>query len=124
MFRGASRRRNKYNRTKVELDGITFDSKLEAAVYQKLKADPGILDVYTQEKVYLTKAQILCKIDFMAVLKTGEVYFVEAKGKSLPVWNIKKRLWKCYGPARLEVYKGSYLNPKLEEIIEPKVEFE
>ena len=108
---------HKYNAKKVEFDGIVFDSKLEAALYVKLKNDPKVKLLTLQEKVYLTEARIMAKIDFKCEMQDGSTKYVEAKGMDTPVWNIKKRLWAKYGAGTLEIYKGSYKNPKLDKII-------
>ena len=113
-------KKNKYNRVKATLDGITFDSKLEAVVYLILKQDPTIKTIETQSKVYLTKAKILAKIDFKVETAEGLTKYVEAKGMNLATWNIKKRLWRHYGPETLEIYRGTHNKPYLAETIYPK----
>lgn len=58
-----------------------------------------------QPKVYMTDARILYKPDFKCFdSKEGISFYVEAKGFETAVWKIKKRLWREYGPARLEIY--------------------
>lgn len=119
MFRRKGRR-NKLGAKKVTVDGHKFPSKLEAAVYVMLKRkfDSGLLlGIELQDKVYLTDAKILFKPDFKVTALDGTFFWVEAKGMELPVYAIKKRLWKVYGPGDLHVYKGSYTNPKLSEVV-------
>lgn len=127
MFMGFNnrRRKNYLGATKVVVDGHKFPSKLEAAVYLMLKRkfDDGLLlAIELQDKVYLTDAKILFKPDFRVTALDGSHYWVEAKGKVLPVFGIKKRLWKCYGPGDLHIYKGSYTKPKLDEIVKGPVQ--
>lgn len=113
----------KYGAKKQELDGHSFASKLEASVYQMLKlreraGEIKILQV--QDHVYLTRARIQYIPDFRCLdLATGEEFFVEAKGFEAPTWPLKKKLWKHYGPKKLEVWKGTYLRPVLDEVIIP-----
>ena len=52
-------------------------------------------------------------------LKTGEIYFIEAKGFETDKWPKVKRAWKRAGPGRLEIYKGKYQSPQLAETIIP-----
>jgi hypothetical protein len=101
-------------------------SKLEAAVHRIL-LDKEVLglarDIKQQVQVHLTRAEILYKPDFSYFdNETNQTAFVEAKGFATAVWAIKKRLWKHYGPGRLEIYTGSYKYPKLTEIIIPRME--
>ena len=53
------------------------------------------------------------------MFKNGTVEWVEAKGKALPTWNIKKRLWKHYGPGPLQVWKGTYTRVYQDEYVVP-----
>ena len=90
--------KTKYGNKKTEVDGIKFDSKAEAVQYQKYKLlekchDFKILEL--QPKVYLSAARILYKPDFK-VQECGEVYYVDVKGFSTAVFNLKKRLWEAY----------------------------
>ena len=90
-------------RIKTIVDGITFDSRLEASYYSFLKmCKIEILDM--QPKIYLSRAKILYKPDFEIVDKTtGEVVWVDTKGFSTPISNIKMRLWKRYGNGTLRI---------------------
>ena len=89
------------------MDGHSFASKLEAAVYQLLmfrERAGEIKIVQLQSRVYLTDSRILYIPDFQCLnLKAENVFFVEAKGFETPDWKIKKRLWEHYGPAPLEI---------------------
>lgn len=113
----------KYNSERVYLDGRSFASKLEAAIYGHLKilcAAGELADLRCQPHVFLTKARIEMIPDFSVTdLKLGETVFVEAKGFETSDWRIKRRLWTVYGPARLRVYKGSAKYFKIAEEIIP-----
>lgn len=87
---------SKYNAQKTEVDGIKFDSKFEASVYLKLKSIEGLEIKKKQDKIYLSKANILFKPDFLCRY-SGVFFFVEAKGMPTPSFQIKKRLFKAYG---------------------------
>lgn len=113
--------RNKYNRTKVTWKGRSFDSKLEAAVaviLQDMENKGDISDLQYQAEVKLTRAGITYKPDFR-FMRDGVQWFAEAKGFDSPTWPIKKRLWKHYGPAPLEIWKGTYQRPVLKEVVNP-----
>lgn len=115
---------HKYRAKRVNYDGQNFASKLEASVYQllKLREKAGEIEILaSQETVYLTAARIAYKPDFTIRDKvTDLLVYVEAKGLSTPVWAIKKRLWEHYGAANLEIWKGKYNRPYLDEVIVPK----
>lgn len=105
-------------------------SKLEKAVGEKLhllQIAGEIRDLREQVRV-----KICCKgecssdmcihsiVDFSAIdNKTGEEFFVEAKGMDLPVWRLKRRLWLHNGSGKLQIWKGSYKHCYLDEEIAP-----
>ena len=118
------KKKHKYGAKKVEQAGYSFGSKLEAAVFNMLhilQLSGAIKHIQVQDSVYLTEAEILYKPDFKITKPDGTFYWVEAKGFKTPVWGIKKRLWKVYGPGELHIYEGSHTNPKLEETLKPKM---
>jgi hypothetical protein len=115
--------KNKYGNIKISRAGMSFASKLEAAVYNilclRMKADE-ISSIQCQDTVYLTDARIIYKPDFKCTRPDGTVFWAEAKGFKTAEWVIKKRLWAHYGPGLLEIWEGSHAYPKLTETIIPK----
>jgi hypothetical protein len=105
-----------------------FPSKLESAVYDLLvllERSGEISDIRRQEVVQLSNAKINYKTDFSYVeTATGTKVWVEAKGFEQDVWKLKKKLWAAYGPGKLQIYKGSYIRPTLDEEIIPTNERE
>lgn len=118
--------RPKYGNKKVELDGRSFASQAEAALYVEIKnrEKAGEIEfLQCQDHIYLTDARILYIADFKVKdLKTGEIVWMEMKGLEMPSWRIKRRLWKSYGPGTLLVYKMSADRPFLYETLQPKQE--
>ena len=117
----------KIGNEKVSLDGHSFGSKLEAAVYQLLKfrmKAGEIQSIQVQDHIYLTDARIGYIPDFKCTAPDGSVFWVEAKGYANDRWPIKKKLWKFYGPGPLEIWMGNHKNPTLTETIIPKKERE
>lgn len=114
----------KYRNQKIEHDGRSFASKLEAAVYQilKLREKAREIDIVNhQDHVYLTKSRIHYIPDFRIFdYKLNDFAWVEAKGFETTDWRIKKNLWSFYGPGRLEIYRGSDKKPFLDETIDIK----
>lgn len=112
--------RNKYGAVKKTVDGITFDSTLEADFYIYIKQMPiKILEL--QPRIYLTKAKILYKPDFL-LEDNGHRYYVDVKGMETPVFKIKKRLWKAYIKNELHIVKRSGKRFKTSEIINVKTQ--
>jgi hypothetical protein len=70
----APKRKSKYNAVKTKLDGHTFDSKLEAAFYEYLKADPSVVHIDVHP-VFTLAEGIRYRADFCAWFISGqEVY--------------------------------------------------
>lgn len=80
-------------------------------------------DLRKQDPVIMTKAKIKYVVDFSAYdLKLNQRVYFEMKGFETQVWRLKRRLWKHYGPGRLEVWKKNNSGIYLHEVIEPKLE--
>lgn len=109
----------KYRNQKVELDGRSFASKLEASVYTMLKG-MGFEILQCQDHVYLTDARILYVPDFKIRDDRGTIAHAEAKGLETPTWRIKRRLWEHYGPNELLIFMGNHKKPYLHETIKIK----
>jgi len=116
---GGGRIRGKFGAKRTEVHGRSFASKLEAAVYMilLLREKAGeISDIECQVQVALSAAGIIYKPDFRFETPAGPV-FAEAKGFDTPEWRLKLRLWKAYGPAPLEIWRGSATKPVLTETV-------
>lgn len=114
----------KYNNKKVECDGYSFASKLEASVYSILKNRENLGEikiVQVQDHIYLSDARITYVPDFKCLdVKSGDNFWVEAKGFQGPRWPTIKKMWKVFGPGKLEIYRGNYKRPFLDKIIVPE----
>jgi len=99
-----------------------FTSKGEHDCYQmlKLREKAGeITDIECQVTSELT-AGITHKTDFKVWDRTiHEFVFIEFKGFEDHRWLLIKKLWKVYGPGRLQIYKGKGLRMILVEEIIP-----
>jgi len=115
------KRQHKYNDQRTMVDGKAFPSKLEAAVYAFLKLEEKqgrITKLECQPTVFLTDAEISYKPDFKFE-REGQVVFGEAKGTEGDRFRLIKKLWKWYGPAPLEIYKGTAKRIALAKTIIP-----
>lgn len=52
-------------------------------------------------------------------VKSEEIYWIEAKGFADKRWARNKRLWKRFGPGRLEIYGGTWRGLTLDLVIIP-----
>jgi len=110
-FGKKKKRGNKYGSKPSTYKGRSFASGLERAMFEMLdlrQAAGELRDLKGETSVYLTDSRILYKPDATAfdIVLNQQVWY-EAKGFKTPSWGIKCRLWKDYGPGRLEIYEGS-----------------
>lgn len=126
-FKKSFNKATKYGEIKSERPGgLVFASKLEGAVYDHLwlREKAGeIKIIQCQKHVKLTRAEIVCIPDFYVLdILSGEPFFVEAKGCESERWLIVRKLWRKYGPGKLEIFKGTYKKIYLAETIIPDLE--
>lgn len=103
-----------------------YGSKLESAVGEilLLRESAGLIkEIKRQQTVVLQdgprEMRITWRVDFSFFnLKTNETEYAEAKGFETSDYKLKLKIWRKSPPAALEIYKGSYQNPKLVERIE------
>lgn len=115
----------KYGNKKVEHAGHWFDSKLEKALFDllSLREKAGEISNLTHQPgtVFLSDARIQYRPDFRFTnCQTGEVEYAESKGFQDQKWPLKKKLWKAYGPGKLEIWMGSATRLTLVETLNPK----
>lgn len=90
--------RMKYRNVKTVIDGITFDSKKEAAYYRKRQAllksgDIVKLEMQVRYDFVINGVKLgFYKADFRETWSSGTVVVVDVKGFKTPVFNLKKKL--------------------------------
>lgn len=120
---------HKFKAVRTRVNGINFASRLEAAVYSLLllrEKAKEIKDIKCQYVVLLRDKCEHCgaeavswRVDFAFTdVKTGKLCYAEAKGIEDDTYRKKKKLWKAKPLGTLEIWRGSYQNPKLFEVIE------
>lgn len=87
------------NATKIELDGISFRSKLEAFTYKALK-EAGIHTEYEQHRYELLpkfkyKEQTIRAITYLPDF-VGKDFVIECKGFANDAWANREKLFKYY----------------------------
>ena len=117
------KRGGKYGANKVERFGIRFDSMLERSVHDllRIRERAGEISIEKiQDRIKLASTGIVSIPDFRVRDRiTGERFHVEAKGFETDRWKIIKKLWPFFGPGKIEVWGGSHLRPRLQEVIHP-----
>src|SRR5574343_598301 len=103
------KRGNKYGAAKTTVNGITFDSRAEAAFYEYLLPlqKIGRIEKIELQKTFTLYAGIKYIADFVVTTKDGPIRYIDVKGVETPVFKLKRKLFeKDVGP--LEVVKASY----------------
>jgi len=119
-----SNTKKKYRNVFVEQSGHKFASKTEAAYYAELqlRERAGILKIKElQPAIKMTRAQIKYVADF-AIEENGREVWIDVKGFSNAVFNLKKRLYKKYGEHNLRIIKKTRFGFEIEEEITPDIE--
>ena len=95
---------SKYHAVKTDVDGITFDSKKEAARYEYLKTleRAGVISDLKLQPRYLLQEPFVCdgkkerKIEYVADFEyhqDGEIIVEDVKGKKTDVYLLKRKLF-------------------------------
>jgi len=92
------KRTHKYNATKVEIDGIKFDSKLESKVYEIFRdrgLTPELQTTFEIQESFRDGSKLIRAINYKAdfvINYNGTQYVVDAKGMLLPEAKLKYKL--------------------------------
>jgi hypothetical protein len=98
----------KYNNKKTIVDGITFDSKKEAARYTELKRQEaaGEIKELTLQPVYRIEVDGVKICDYRGdfrYVRNGESVLEDVKGVLTPIYRLKRKLvYAKYGIKILE----------------------
>jgi hypothetical protein len=109
--RPLKRKPSKYYNKKETIDGITFDSKKEAAYYQELKLRhqaKDIMDYKLQPEFELQPAlkardgkkhrAIKYRADFLIVHNDGTLEAIDVKGYKTPEFKLKEKMFAAKHP--------------------------
>lgn len=116
-----NQKNNKLKNQPLRTEGQYFRSKLEQSVYQILllrKRAGEFQEIKREVQVNLT-CGITHKIDFKCIKNDHTFFYVEAKGMECQRWRLIKKLYKGFGDAKVEVWKGNHKSPYLDEVIMP-----
>lgn len=86
-------KKNKYNAKPTHVDGIRFDSKKEAEYYKQLKLikENGALIMFLRQTPFHLPGGVIYRLDFMEFWASGEVDFIDVKGRDTPMSKLKRK---------------------------------
>ena len=90
----------KYHNIKTTVDGILFDSKLEAGRYAELKLlkQAGQIKSFKRQPSFLFESGIRYRPDFIVWGLNGIPWVEDSKGKKTSDFIMKEKLWKAEYP--------------------------
>lgn len=110
-----NKRKSKYNNKKIELDGYTFHSQLEADYYTQLKLRQKAKDIlffklqprYLLQDAFEKDGKKYSKIEYVADFEIhhtdGSIEVVDTKGVLTDVFRIKEKLFHAKYPYKLTI---------------------
>lgn len=118
---------SKYGNSKTVVNGITFDSKMEAEYYQYLKMSENatIFHIQLQPKFLILSGYtdtegkkqrpIYYQADFLVEYESGLVEVIDVKGVETEAFKLKKKMFESRYGMKLKVvtkYNGKWIELK------------
>lgn len=99
---------HKYNAKEEWKDGIRFSSKLEARCYEwlKLRQAAGNVLWFVRQVGFDLGGGVRHKVDFLAVLSTGGVELIEAKGRDIPEGRARRKMVEAKYGVKIQLWSG------------------
>lgn len=97
---------HKYNAKQARIDGIRFDSKLEARCYEwlKLRQAAGEVLWFVRQAPFDLGGGVKHRVDFLAVLAAGGVELIEAKGADLGDGKARRKLVEAKYGVKIQLW--------------------
>lgn len=97
---------HKFRAVAVVRDGIRFDSKLEARLYDVLKIQQamGVVVTFLRQVPVHLPGGVLMRVDFQVFYASGEVRFLDAKGVETEAWTAKRTIAEALYPFKIETW--------------------
>ena len=101
------RHRHKFGAIATEVDGIKFQSKLEAKYYGmlKLRQRGGEIVFFLRQVPFHLPGGVKYVVDFQEFHKDGTVHFIDVKGMETPEFKAKKKMVEALYPIEIEIVK-------------------
>ena len=99
--------RHKFNAKQVIYDGIKFQSKLESAYYNTLKAyqAAGVVIFFLRQVPFHLPGGVTYRCDFQVFYADGSIRFIDVKGVETKDFIMKKKMVEALYPIEIEVVK-------------------
>lgn len=92
--------RSKYGAERIERDGQRFDSKLEADVYDALRARGSM---FLRQVPFHLPGGVIYRLDFLEILDPAAVRLLDPKGVITQTFHAKRRMVEdLYRPLRIQ----------------------
>lgn len=120
-------KKSKYNASKIRVDGIKFDSKLEANCYNHLKdkfPDLKLQPKFLLQHKFKRNGKTIRKIEYVADFKftyNNQVIVIDSKGMETDVFKLKYKLL-VYKYPKINFYTVKSLK-KLKELLKSLNQF-
>ena len=109
------KKKPKYNNKRIRVDGILFDSKLEADFYSdlKLQLKAGVIRGFCRQAEFILvegfagRKPVTYKADFIIFYPDGTAEIIDTKGMETETFKLKKKLFQEKFPGlELKIVKG------------------
>jgi hypothetical protein len=104
----ANGHKHKYGAKETWVDNIRFPSKLEARCYEELKLRQAAGEVrwFVMQVPFHLGGGVKHKVDFLAVLSSGGVELIEAKGQDLGDGKARRRQVEARYGVKIRIWTG------------------
>lgn len=101
------RHRHKFGAVATMRDGMRFDSKLEARVYDRLRLaqEAGEVVFFLRQVPFHMPGGVRLVVDFQVFWANERVSFIDAKGMETESFKAKRRIVEATYPIEIEVWK-------------------
>ena len=98
-------RKHKFNAVKTIRDGWKFDSKKEAARYDrnKLLIASGEMVFQQRQVPFHLVGGVVYRLDFQEYYANGDILFVDVKGRDTPMSILKRKQVEALYPIKIEL---------------------
>lgn len=100
--------KHKFNAKPVNDDGQHFSSKLEHRYYQHLKLlqKSGEVVFFLRQVPFHLPGNVTYRCDFQVFYSDGNVKFIDCKGISTPMFELKNKQVEASYPVKIELVKS------------------
>lgn len=100
--------KHKFNAKPTTIEGKYFPSKLEALYYKQLllRQQSGDVIFFLRQPIFDLPGGTQYRADFVVYLASGEVEFIDVKGKDLATSRAKRKMVEDLYPVKIKLVKS------------------